>query len=50
MVKEQKIKSLALPQIATGVGDLSLEDAQPQIEIHLADLKIPIILYGQQGS
>lgn len=39
------VKSLAIPKIATGVGDLEWSVVHPLIEKHLGALQIPIFLY-----
>jgi O-acetyl-ADP-ribose deacetylase (regulator of RNase III) len=44
-IEKEQIKSLALPRIATGVGDLDWNEVKPLIEKHLGDLKIPIFVY-----
>jgi O-acetyl-ADP-ribose deacetylase (regulator of RNase III) len=44
-VKQLKIKSLALPKLATGVGSLPWETVKPLLEKHLGDLDIPIYVY-----
>jgi O-acetyl-ADP-ribose deacetylase (regulator of RNase III) len=45
IVQKEKIDSLALPRLATGVGGLEWEEVKPLIEHHLADLDIPVYLY-----
>lgn len=45
IVTEEKIGSLALPRLATGVGGLEWVSVRPLIEGHLNGLGIPIILY-----
>lgn len=45
IVEEEKIASLALPRLATGVGGLPWSAVEPLIEQHLGDLKIPVIVY-----
>ena len=44
-VTAEKITSLALPRLATGVGRLSWDDVKPLIEKHLSSLAIPIYVY-----
>jgi O-acetyl-ADP-ribose deacetylase (regulator of RNase III) len=44
-VKKEKIKSLALPRLATGVGGLDWEDVRPLVYDRLAELDIPIYVY-----
>jgi O-acetyl-ADP-ribose deacetylase (regulator of RNase III) len=41
----EKISSLALPRLATGVGGLDWKDVQPLVQQHLGGLGIPVILY-----
>ena len=41
----EKLTSLALPRLATGVGGMDWKDVRPLIEQHLAPLGIPVILY-----
>lgn len=43
---EEKLKSLALPKLATGVGGLEWKDVRPLIDQHLGDLGIPVYLYA----
>ena len=45
LVEAEKIKSLALPRLATGVGGLEWSVVQPLLEQHLGKLKIPVIVY-----
>ena len=44
-LEKEKITSLAIPALATGVGGLSWSDVKPLIVQHLGDLKIPVYLY-----
>ena len=41
----EKITSLALPKLATGVGGLKWEDVHPLVVKHLGDLPIPVFVY-----
>ncbi len=41
----QKLTSLALPRLATGVGGLEWEDVRPLVHEALADVGIPVIVY-----
>ncbi|MFO1019564.1 MAG: Appr-1-p processing protein [Planctomycetales bacterium] len=43
----EKIESLALPRLATGVGGLAWKDVLPLIEQHLGDLPLPVYVYGE---
>lgn len=44
-IESQKITSLALPRLATGVGGMNWDHVKPLIQQHLGDLKIPIYVY-----
>ena len=44
-IASEKLTSLALPKLATGVGGLKWEEVQPFVRKHLGDLSIPIFLY-----
>jgi len=44
-VEAEKVTSLALPRIATGVGGLDWKDVQPLVAQHLGALKIPVFVY-----
>jgi O-acetyl-ADP-ribose deacetylase (regulator of RNase III) len=46
LVESEKVKSLALPRLATGVGGLDWEDVKPLIEKHLGHLSVPIYVYA----
>ncbi|MFT5647895.1 MAG: O-acetyl-ADP-ribose deacetylase (regulator of RNase III) [Aureispira sp.] len=46
MVKEENIKSLALPKLATGYGNLDWEKVKPLIYERLEELDIPVYLYS----
>jgi O-acetyl-ADP-ribose deacetylase (regulator of RNase III) len=52
---KEKVSSLALPQLATGVGGMQWAEVYPLIKNHLSDLSIPIYIYatyqkGQQAQ
>jgi len=54
-VDKEKLESLALPRLATGVGGLAWDDVKPLIEKHLGELAIPVYIYetfhaGQKAS
>ena len=54
-LKKEKIKSLALPKLATGYGKLNWDDVLPLITEHLEPLGIPVYIYstfiaGQKGD
>ena len=44
-LQDQKITSVALPRLATGVGGLSWEEVQPLIQSALKDAGIPVYVY-----
>jgi len=44
-VEAEKIKSLALPRLATGVGGLEWSAVQPLLKQHLGTLNIPVFVY-----
>ena len=46
MVKEENIKSLAIPKLATGYGGLDWDDVKPIIYDRLGDLGIPVYIYS----
>jgi O-acetyl-ADP-ribose deacetylase (regulator of RNase III) len=41
----QKLTSLALPRLATGVGGLAWVDVQPLVQHHLGALDLPVFVY-----
>ncbi len=43
---KEKIESIAMPRLATGVGGLPWEKVLPLLEKHLGDLKIPVYVYA----
>jgi O-acetyl-ADP-ribose deacetylase (regulator of RNase III) len=45
LVETEKLRSVALPRLATGVGALEWSVVHPLIEQHLGTLKIPVIIY-----
>jgi O-acetyl-ADP-ribose deacetylase (regulator of RNase III) len=47
VIEKEKIKSVALPRLATGVGGLAWSDVRPLIDRHLGDTGIPIIIYSE---
>ncbi len=49
-LEKEKITSLALPALATGVGGLSWKDVKPLVEQSLGDLNIPIYVYTMYQS
>lgn len=49
-LQKEKIRSLALPRLATGVGGLDWKDVRPLIQTHLGELPIPIYIYSTYHS
>ena len=49
-VESEKVKSLALPRLATGVGGLDWKEVKPLIEKHLGHLSIPVYVYATYQS
>jgi O-acetyl-ADP-ribose deacetylase (regulator of RNase III) len=45
LVREEGIKSLALPRLATGVGGLNWADVKPLVQQHLSELGVPVLVY-----
>ena len=45
MIDAEKIPSLSLPRLATGVGGLDWEQVEPLLRQHLGSLQIPIHVY-----
>ena len=45
IVEAEKLSSLALPKLATGVGRLEWDEVLPLVKEHLGDLKVPVYLY-----
>ena len=45
LVENEKIKSVAIPRLATGVGGLDWKEVKPLIEKHLGHLSIPVYVY-----
>ncbi|NUN99620.1 MAG: macro domain-containing protein [Saprospiraceae bacterium] len=46
LVEKEKLTSLAVPKLATGVGKLQWADVKPLLEKHLGDLHIPVYVYS----
>jgi O-acetyl-ADP-ribose deacetylase (regulator of RNase III) len=46
MMEAEKLKSIALPRLATGVGGLDWKDVKPLIHKHLGHLSIPVYVYA----
>jgi O-acetyl-ADP-ribose deacetylase (regulator of RNase III) len=45
-LEKDEIKSIALPQLATGVGGLEWSEVLPLIRTNLGDLEIPVYVYS----
>lgn len=45
LAKAEKLRSIALPRLATGVGGLDWAEVKPLIARHLGELQVPIYLY-----
>ena len=45
LVRDESVRSLALPRLATGVGGLDWADVRPLIQQHLGELGIPVLVY-----
>ena len=44
-VRDEKVRSVALPRLATGVGGLAWSDVKPLVQQHLGDLDVPVLVY-----
>jgi O-acetyl-ADP-ribose deacetylase (regulator of RNase III) len=49
-LQHEKIRSIALPRLATGAGGLDWKDVRPLIETNLGDLAIPVFIYTTYHS
>jgi O-acetyl-ADP-ribose deacetylase (regulator of RNase III) len=47
VVEDEKLSSLALPRIATGVGGLDWITVKPLVQQYLGDLAIPVYVYSE---
>jgi len=45
LVEEERVTSIALPRLATGVGGLEWETVEPLISGDLGELAIPVVIY-----
>ncbi len=45
LIEAEKLPSLALPRLATGVGGLEWDQVEPLLQQHLGVLQIPIYIY-----
>jgi O-acetyl-ADP-ribose deacetylase (regulator of RNase III) len=50
LIEAEKVKSVALPRLATGVGGLEWKDVKPLIDKHLGHLSIPVYVYATYQS
>jgi O-acetyl-ADP-ribose deacetylase (regulator of RNase III) len=46
LIESEKIKRVALPRLATGVGGLDWKEVKPLIEKHLGHLSVLIYVYA----
>ena len=46
IIAKEKLRSVALPRLATGVGGLEWEEVKPLIENQLGELDLPIYVYA----
>lgn len=46
LVDKERIQSIAIPRLATGVGGLSWDDVWPLIQQYLGKLEIPVYVYS----
>lgn len=46
LMATEKLNSLALPRLATGVGGLEWQDVRPLLDKNLSGLGIPIVVYS----
>jgi len=46
LVSKEKLGSVALPKLATGIGGLEWDEVKPLIESQLGDLDIPVYIYA----
>ena len=44
-VRDEKVQSLALPRLATGVGGMEWAQVEPLVQQHLGGLDIPVVVY-----
>lgn len=47
LIEHEKLTSVALPRLATGVGGLKWDDVRLLIQKHLGDVGIPILVYNE---
>ncbi len=46
LIESEKLESVALPRLATGVGGLDWSEVKPLIERHLGDVKAKVYVYS----
>ncbi|MBX3705924.1 MAG: macro domain-containing protein [Pseudomonadales bacterium] len=46
LAEAERFSSIALPRLATGVGELDWQDVAPLVRQHLGDLGIPVVVYA----
>ena len=44
-VRDEKVRSVALPRLATGVGGLAWSDVKPLVRQYMGDLGVPVVVY-----
>jgi len=44
-LRDEKVTSVALPRLATGVGGLEWIDVKPLVRQHLGDVGVPVVVY-----
>ncbi|MCC6466229.1 MAG: macro domain-containing protein [Planctomycetes bacterium] len=47
LIEQEKLASVALPRLATGVGGLEWKDVEPLLKKVLGDLKVPVYVYSE---
>ena len=47
LLQKEKLGSVAMPKLATGVGGLEWQHVLPLIQAQLAELKIPVLVYSE---
>ncbi len=45
-LEQQKVGSIAIPKLATGVGGLDWREVKDSITKHMGDLDIPVYIYS----
>jgi O-acetyl-ADP-ribose deacetylase (regulator of RNase III) len=44
-LRDEKVTSVALPRLATGVGGLEWSDVKPLVRQHLGNVGVPVVVY-----